>query len=1141
MKRTKASLEAEKTALEAANAAKQTAVSEKEKAEVAKKNAVTAKNEAEAAEQRAVTAKVTAETAEWQSAVVAKHEAVTAKKTAEAQKERADKAKQRAETALRAEKDAKDLATQAEIKAIENARLAEAASKKARIQENLAKSRLFNSNINLADSLIRDNQIPQALAALKVAKSAENSEEYLGWEYNRLLHLCHTKVVAQERFAEAVGFAPISSNKMVVASGDGTISVWNEDSNEVETLKTGIQVASFDVSADGQLAAIGSAVNNLKFTVWNLTTGKMEKDLSPSINGNHVTRVEFSSDGKQLAVADSNSGVYGWQVSGDSIGQPSKFPRLHSKPVVDFDFSQDGSRLATISQDGLCLVWNWQSQSPVTAYVHSAPLKAVAFRPARGGPKELAVADSRGDVIFLDATIKNDFRKWMKLDNPKELEALKSEIEKSTIAEAHQSAVNAIKFSLNGSLLYTGGDDRVIRIWDLNNQAEIKSLRGHDEAVSSLRVLNDGKTIASIARTGQLRIWDVDKYEDERVFDSLDKGAREFVRFSQNGRWFVEGGESGKLFVRDNDASGLAIELAFDDNLGKDASWLPRSRQLITSGTNRLNIWKEGRSVFQTDNIGRDGHFAVSADETRLITGGDAANRGLKAHPTIVWDIQSGRKIGDLLPAKSRYRVTSIAISPDNRYAAVAAGSTEGIIYLFDLNTFQKVDEIEAHRGWISDLKFFPDNRLVSADALEGYVNVWTTTGGRITLQKKVEDIVGSYIRVSVSPDGSQFVTSSNEDYQTVLKVWDASSFASIVTKKSKSNIRYVQFRKNDQVAYVQADGRYATWNINRTNLVKPKSFQYVSLKGRLVNGWDEVDEDTTVTFGSGFTYLTSGTRSSVVDSYGNVSRCIDARFVNNDTVVVALYADGLLRFWDLKTRKILGVMNSESQNSPIIGIAVSPDHNSIAACNELGLQIIDGATRKVIKKRTFEQTISSMDWATESTIYLGTESGQIVRADLKRAEVKLIDACDSRIDSIRVSPDQSAIGLIAKSFRAPTGKVYVIRKETIAAPNEEGANAGKAKRTNWVMVKQNGEKGSTLDLFKGGRRVVIGNQSGTVTVWEIPVAPEEPLRQLISMSQSDNPVSGISISPDNRLLLTCSADGQSVLWLTEGWESEGE
>ena len=1070
-----------------------------------------------------------------------KEEAVTAKEEAEIAKEETERTLKKVDAERKRAEDAEDglIISLEEVRKAKNDAEAERvqadiAKERAIEQENLAKSRLFNSNINLADSLIRDNQIPQALAALNFAKSADNSADFLGWEYNRLLHLCHSKDVVESRFDNATGFSPISDNQMAVVGRDGTVTVWNQkDSTKVTKLRANQNVSSFDVSRSGQLIAIGSAENKNKLTIWDLNTGKLIKDLSDSISGNNIYRVEFSSDGTKLVVADSNSGVYGWRVSNGMTGQALKFSRLHSSPVLDFSFSSDGSSLATISNDGLCLVWDWDSQTPITSYAHSAPLTAVAFRPSKRAPREVACADSQGQVIFLDATIKNDFRKWMKLSEAKELGFAKERIRKSTL-DAHQSAVNTIDFSRNGKILYTGGDDRVVRIWDLDKQIEIKSLRGHDEAVSNLRALDDGVSIASIANTGQLRIWNFDQYEDQRVFNSADDIPKEFVRFSQNGRWFAEGASTGKLFIRDKNRPQLSIELAYDDNLGRNAAWLPRSERLVTSGKNRLSVWTEGQTVFETKEIGEDGRFAVSTDETRMITGGDADRNNNKGQPTSVWNIQTGEKIGDLLPAGSRYYVTAMAISPDNRYAAIATGSTEGIIFLFDLNSLQKVDEIEAHRGWVSDLKFFPDNRLASADSLEGYVNVWNISNGQMSLQKKVDDIVGSYIQISIAPDGQRFVTSCNKDGSANLQVWNSESFASVSTKEFDSSIRFIEFREDSEIAYVQADGRYGAWDLNQQVSTKPSSFEYVSMKGRLVNGWNRVDENTTVTYGDGFTFLTSSTQSGVQNSYGNVSRCIDAHFIDDDRKVAALYADGLVRVWDLESRTIVRVFKSESESLPINGLSVSPDHQRFVTSNDSEIKIIDGTNLKTLKSHSVPHNISAIDWSRERLIYLGTESGKIVEVNLDNLETNLIDGCDSRIDSIKVSSEGSTIGFIAKNASANTGLIYLLRQNTREAQENPELQP---QEPEWVAIKQNGEKGSTLELFDGGKRFASGSQSGIITIWEIPQTPKTPLRPLISMPQSDNAITGISISPDNRLLLSCSLDSQSVLWLTAGWE----
>ncbi len=1023
----------------------------------------------------------------------------------------------------KAKKAAADLAkslkaeTKAKADALAAKNKAEKAEKRAVTSEAIAVSRLFNSNINLADSLIRDNQIAQALSTLQTTKDIDNSDKYLGWEYHRLIHLCHRDVLEQ-RFANAVGFAPLANGLIVVAYPGGEIDLWSPGKKAERKIETGIAIKTFDVSADGSLVVIGSGRGNMRLSVWNMATGELQQDLSSTVSGNRVNHLEFAETGNRLLVGDSAGNVYGYSLSGLTFGNRRVFRRLHSEPAADFAFSSDQKQFASISPDGLCLIWDWEKDTPRTAYQHDEALRSVAIQPTANG-KTVVCSSRAGEVVILDASIDNDFLQWMKIRDEAKLAEVKKAIFKESIS-AHESSINSLSFSADGATLLTGGDDRVIRIWDFKHRVEIKPLRGHDESVASVSVLSGGKTVASISNTGQLRVWNIDRYEDQRVFRGTDVAASQFANFSSDGKRIVSGNANGKIFVWNKDNPNQPITLAFNDNLGKNAAFMPQSGKIVTSGTSKVSVWKDGRSTFETSEVGRDSHFAVSNNERWLVTGGDG---GANAKPTLLWDLQSGEKVGEILPAGDRYRVTALAISKDDRFIAIATGSTEGIIFLFNLETRKQLDEVESHRGWISDLVFSGNNQLVSADSLEGYVNVWRIGANRkLELRKKLEQVLGSYVQLSFSPDQNRFVTSSNEDYKTTLKVWDGDSFELISTNQFESNIRYVEFRKENQIAFLQSDGRHGIWDLEKSDSPEAKPFRYANLRGRLVNGWSELLDKQTITFGAGFTYLTDNQR--VVNSYGNVSACVDAHFVNDDLSIVAMYADGLIRIWDVDSKTITKVIASKT-NDPFRSLSIRPDRKEFAVANRTSIQVFASKTGDSIKEASFDGLeIGCLHWAIPGTVHLGTNQGSVLAFDLGKETRTTTKVAESGIVSgIAISQDGNVISTVVKGISSDeTGNLIVARK------NEES----------WTILEPRDSRVAKVSLFADGNRLVTGNQAGSVTVWQIPtVSSGQAIRQLITMAQNDNPVTGISISPDNRLILSSASDGSTVLWLTSGWE----
>ncbi len=138
-----------------------------------------------------------------------------------------------------------------------------------------------------------------------------------------------------------------------------------------------------------------------------------------------------------------------------------------------------------------------------------------------------------------------------------------------------------------------------------------------------------------------------------------------------------------------------------------------------------------------------------------------------------LWDIETGRNIGNLIGKPSRSWVRCVAFSPDGR--TIASRGSETIIRLWDVETQTVFATLEEHKR-VNALKFSPNGEMLAVGA-SNRIKLWdmVTRQNVAILEGHTERIYS----VAFSPDGKMIVSGSEDK---TIKLWDVAASQNIAT-----------------------------------------------------------------------------------------------------------------------------------------------------------------------------------------------------------------------------------------------------------------------------------------------------------------------------------------------------------------------
>ena len=276
---------------------------------------------------------------------------------------------------------------------------------------------------------------------------------------------------------------PFAYSEVFATCSVNDIRIWNAKTRQ-ELLR---------IEVPGLECYCAKFMNDGKSLVCGWSDGKIRAFLPQSgklfyaINDAHnhgVTALALSNSCDKIVSGGMEGEVRIWRIGRQTQIMEASM-KEHRGRVSDIRISKNDTQAVSASFDGSAIIWDIKNHTRVMCFFESTMFKQVIYHPDES---QLLTCGSDRKVTYWDCF---DGQAIRMLDG------------------SDSGELNALAITREGEHFVTGGEDKLIKLWDYDEGLSHYVGQGHSGVISNIALAPDQKTIVSVGSEGAIFLWHV--------------------------------------------------------------------------------------------------------------------------------------------------------------------------------------------------------------------------------------------------------------------------------------------------------------------------------------------------------------------------------------------------------------------------------------------------------------------------------------------------------------------------------------------------------------------------------------------------------------------------------------------------------